>query len=142
MSWLLDTCVLSEYVRARPQAAVIEWLDAQDESRLFVSQLSLAELERGVVKLRQTDKARARKLAQWLARLEKRFAERTLSLDPTTLRIWAQLCGEADAAGQRIAALDAMLMATAQRHGLTVVTRNVADFARYPLVFNPWVRPD
>ena len=142
MSWLLDTCVLSEYVRARPQAAVIEWLDAQDESRLFVSQLSLAELERGVVKLRQTDKARARKLAQWLARLEKRFAERTLSLDPTTLRIWAQLYGEADAAGQRIAALDAMLMATAQRHGLTVVTRNVADFARYALVFNPWVRPD
>lgn len=142
MSWLLDTCVVSEYARKTPAPAVIAWLDAQEEAQLFISQLTLAELERGVVKLQPTEAARARRLGQWLARVEQRFAERTLPLDAATLRVWAQVMAQADAAGQPMAALDGMLMATAQRHGLTLVTRNVRDFARYPSVFNPWVDAD
>lgn len=138
MSWLLDTCVLSEYVLPAPAKPVIAWLDAQQESQLFVSQLSLAEVECGVIKLQAQDATRARRLGQWLSRLEQRFAERTLPLDRSVLRVWSRCCAEADLAGQRLATLDALLMATAQCHGLTVVTRNVRDFARYPLVFNPW----
>ena len=138
MSWLLDTCVLSEWVKRAPQPSVIAWLDAQDETRLFISQLSLAELERGVIKLRAQDAARAQRLGLWLGKLQRRFADRSLPLDATTLRIWAQCSAEADLAGQRIAALDGLLIATAQQHGLTIVTRNVRDFARYGLVFNPW----
>ena len=138
MSWLLDTCVLSEYTRPAPSPTVIQWLDAQQEAQLFVSQLSLAELERGVIKLQAKDASRARRLGQWLSRLEQRFAERTLPLDRSVLRVWSQCCAQADLAGQRLATLDALLMATAQCHGLTVVTRHVRDFARYPLVLNPW----
>ena len=138
MSWLLDTCVLWEYVKREPARDVIAWLDSQAESQLFVSQLSLAELERGVLKLQARDPTRARRLGRWLATLERRFADRTLPLDAATLRVWAQCCAQADLAGQRMAALDAMLMATAQRHGLTIVTRNVRDFARYPQLLNPW----
>ena len=69
MSWLLDTCVLSEYTRPAPSPTVIQWLDAQAEAQLFVSQLSLAELERGVIKLQAKDASRARRLGQWLSRL-------------------------------------------------------------------------
>ena len=141
MTWLLDTCVLSEYVRRMPAPAVIQWLDAQEEAQLFISQLSLAELERGVIKLQAQDAARARRLGQWLSRLEQRFADRTLALDRSVLRVWSQCCAQADLAGQRLATLDALLMATAQCHGLTVVTRNVRDFARYPLLLNPWDAP-
>lgn len=138
MNCLLDTCVLSEYVRKRPAAAVIDWLDAQDEERLFVSQLSLAELERGVVKLAATETGRSRRLGQWLARLEQRFTGRTLPLDAATLRVWARCMAQADLAGRPLPALDGLLMATALCHGLTLVTRDVSDFEPYPHVFNPW----
>ncbi len=141
MTWLLDTCVLSEYVRRTPSPAVIQRLDAQEEAQRFVSQLSLAELERGVIKLRAQDAGRAQRLGQWLSRLELRFAERSLPLDRSVLRVWSQCCAQADLAGQRLATLDALLMATAQCHGLTVVTRHVRDFARYRLVLNPWDAP-
>ena len=138
MSWLLDTCVLSEYVRRAPALQVVSWLDAQPEAQLFVSVASLAELERGVLKLQAQDARRARRLASWLARLEQRFADRTLALDRSTWRVWAQASAQADLAGQRMPTMDALLMANAQCHGLTIVTRNVRDFARYPAVFNPW----
>lgn len=55
MSWLLDTCVLSEYVRKAPAPAVIQWLDEQDETSLFLSVISLGEIEKGILKLRATD---------------------------------------------------------------------------------------
>ena len=138
MSWLLDTCVLSEWTRARPELVVWRWLDDQPESSLFIGQLSLAELERGIFKLQATNPTRAARLTHWADSLEQRFAERVLPLDRPTLRIWADLSAQADLAGRRMATSDSLLMATAQRHGLTVVTRNVSDFARYPNVFNPW----
>lgn len=138
MAWLLDTCVLSEYVRPQPAPAVIAWLDAQVQSQLFISVLSLAQIERGVLKLRARDAAQARRLAQWLARLEQRFSDRTLAMDRSTWRAWSECCALADLAGQRLATMDAMLMATAQIHGLAIATRNTRDFARHPLVFDPW----
>jgi prevent-host-death family protein len=74
----------------------------------------------------------------WLGKVEQRFADRTLPLDTATLRTWAQLTGSAELAGRRLPVLDALLMATAQCHGLTIVTRNVQDSSLFPHVFNPW----
>lgn len=108
------------------------------ESELFISELSLAEIERGVNMLLSKDVTRARRLAQWLAQLGLRFAERSLSLDRATLRIWASSSAQADLAGQRMPSMDALLMATAQKHGLTIVTRNTCDFARYDKLLDPW----
>lgn len=138
MSWLLDTCVLSEYVRKAPAAGVIQWLDEQDETSLFLSVVSLGEIEKGILKLRATDPRRSQKLTAWLGKIEQRFAGRILSLDAATLHAWAQLAASAELTGQRLPVMDGLIMATAQCHGLTVVTRNIADFRFYPQVFDPW----
>ena len=138
MSWLLDPCALSEYVRKTPAPEVIRWLDEQDESSLFISVISLGEIEKGILKLRASDPRRSQKLTAWLGKVEQRFAGRTLALDAAALHVWAQLAATAELSGQPLPVMDGLLMATAQCHGLTVVTRNVQDFTLYPQVFNPW----
>jgi predicted nucleic acid-binding protein len=138
MSWLLDTCVLSEYAKKSPAQKVITWLDEQDETSLFISVISLGEIEKGILKLRSSDPRRSQKLAAWLSKVEQRFAGRILSLDATALHVWAQIAAHAESLGQPLPVMDSLIMSTAQCHGLTVVTRNVQDFALYPRVFNPW----
>jgi predicted nucleic acid-binding protein len=138
MSWLLDTCALSEYARKAPAPQVIAWLDEHDESSLFISVITLGEIEKGILKLRGSDPRRSQKLTDWLGKVEQRFAGRILPLDAAALHVWAQLAAAAELAGQPLPVMDGLLMATAQCHGLTVVTRNVQDFAFYPQVFNPW----
>lgn len=139
MSWLLDTCALSEYVRKAPAPAVIRWLDEQDETSLFISVISLGEIEKGILKLRAADPRRSQKLTAWLGKVEQRFAGRILPLDAAALHVWAQIAATAEMSGQPLPVMDGLLIATAQCHGLTVVTRNVQDFALYPQVFNPWM---
>ena len=138
MSWLLDTCVLSEYVRRAPAPKVIQWLDEQDETSLFLSVISLGEIEKDILKLHATGPRRSQKLTAWLGKIEQRFAGRVLMLDAAALHAWAQLAARAELAGQRLPVMDGLIMATAHCHGLTVVTRNTADFRLYPQVFDPW----
>ena len=138
MNALLDTCVLAEYLKRSPHLGVIEWLDAQPEPCLFISALSLAELEKGIVSLAATDPVRAERLTLWLAKLSQRFADRTLPVDAAVWRVWAQQAAQAARLGHSIAPLQGLLQATAQCHSLTLVTRDVADFAPYPQLFNPW----
>ncbi|MHB8166091.1 MAG: PIN domain-containing protein [Sulfuricella sp.] len=137
MSWLLDTCALFEYAKKAPAPKVIAWLDEQDEASLFISVITLGEIEKGILKLRASDPHRSQKLTAWLGKVEQRFAGRILPLDATALHVWAQIA-HSELAGQPMPVMDSLLMATAQCHGLTVVTRNVQDFALYPQVFNPW----
>ena len=138
MSWLLDTCALSEYAKKTPAPEVIAWLDEQDETSLFISVISLGEIEKGILKLRASDPRRSQKLTAWLGKVEQRFAGRILPLDAAALHVWAQIAAHAELAGQPVPVMDGLLMATAQCHGLTVVTRNAQDFALYPQVLNPW----
>jgi predicted nucleic acid-binding protein len=138
MSWLLDTCALSEYAKKAPATKVISWLDEQDEASLFISVITLGEIEKGILKLRARDPRRSQKLTAWLGKVEQRFAGRILPLDAATLHVWAQIAAHTELAGQPTPVMDSLLMATAQCHGLTVVTRNVQDFAPYPQIFNPW----
>ena len=107
-------------------------------SSLFISVISLGEIEKGILKLRQTDPRRSQKLTAWLGKVEQRFAGRIQPLDAATLHVWAQIAAHSDSSGQPLPVMDGLLMATAQCHGLTVVTRNVQDFVLYPQVFNPW----
>ena len=140
MSWLLDTCALSEYAKKSPAPEVIAWLDEQDETSLFISVITLGEIEKGILKLRKADPRRSQKLTAWLGKVEQRFAGRILPLDAAALHVWAQIAAQAELAGQALPVMDGLLMATAQCHGLTVVTRNVQDFMPYPQVFNPWAQ--
>ena len=138
MSWLLDTCALSEYAKKSPAPEVIAWLDEQDEASLYLSVITIGEIGKGILKLSKTDSRRSQKLITWLSKVEQRFAGRILPLDAATLHVWAQIAAHTELAGQPLPVMDGLLMATAQCHGLTVVTRNVQDFALYPQVFNPW----
>ncbi|OGS99266.1 MAG: recombinase [Gallionellales bacterium RIFCSPLOWO2_12_FULL_59_22] len=138
MSWLLDTCALSEYAKKSPAPKVIAWLDEQDEASLFISVITLGEIEKGILKLRKADPRRSQKLTAWLGKVEQRFAGRILPLDAAALHVWAQIAAHTELSGLSMPVMDGLLMATAQCHGLTVVTRNVQDFAPYPQVFNPW----
>ena len=135
MSWLLDTCALSEYARKAPEPKVIAWLDEQDEASLYISVISLGEIEKGILKLRTSDR---RRITAWLGKVEQRFAGRILPLDAAALHVWAQIAAHLELAGQPLPVMYGLIMATAQCHGLTVVTRNVQDFAAYPQIFNPW----
>jgi predicted nucleic acid-binding protein len=110
---------------------------ARDEQTLFVSAMTLAELHRGIAKLPVS--RRRSDLTTWLEKLEVSFEERVLPFGSFTAKAWATMCARAEAAGSSLAAFDSIIAATAQEHGLTVVTRNVRDFAQTLVpVVNPW----
>lgn len=137
MKYLLDTCLLSELVQPAPHRTVLGWMVARASSDLFVSALTLAELEWGVVSLPPL--RRQSELATWLADVQAGFGQRALPFTRDTAGYWARLCAQAEAAGKPMAAFDSLLAATALEHGLAVVTRNVSDFASAPVVLvNPW----
>lgn len=138
MKYLLDTCLISELVKKEPSAAVLRWLDEQDEQRLFISVLVLGELNKGVAKLAAGDRKQA--LLSWVEHdLAERFEGRIVGLDLETAILWGRMQGEAEKAGEKLPVMDSLIAATAMRNGFTVVTRNVRDLQRCgaPL-FNPW----
>ncbi|MDP1827253.1 MAG: type II toxin-antitoxin system VapC family toxin [Archangium sp.] len=140
MSFLLDTCVVSELTKRRCDPGVVEWMEEQDETRLFVSTVTVGELEKGLVGV--ADPTRRRRLREFLeVDIVERFRERTLQTDEAVWRRWGLLCGRAEDEGAPLPAIDALIAAVAQVHGLTVVTRNEDDFARCDVpVLNPWSR--
>ena len=138
MRYLLDTCVVSELVKPRPEPKVVRWIDAIEEGKLFLSVLTLGELEKGIAKL--PDSPRRDLLREWLEQdLNERFARRILSVDGAVAVVWGRMQGEAESVGTKLPVIDSLLAATAQVHHLTLASRNVADFERCgAAVFNPW----
>lgn len=133
MKYLLDTVVVSEYIRRKPVQSVIDWLDQQDEQDLFLSVLTIAELKKGAYKLangkpESGNQERARKILDWIQTLEQRFQGRILAVDSEVLSAWATMCGAAEAEGRKLPVIDSLLAATAKWHSLSIVTRNVDDF--------------
>ena len=138
MRVLLDTCVLSELRRPKPEPAVRKAVDALSSDDVFVSVLSASEIARGIALLKDSQKKRA--LQTWLQTMERDYADRLLPIDLDTSRIWAELTAAAQNVGRTIPAVDGLIAATALRHGLYVMTRNTADFASSgALLLNPWV---
>lgn len=138
MSFLLDTCFVSELTKRRSDEGVIAWLEEQDEAELFLSTVTVGELEKGLVA--QRDAARQMRLRAFIeVEVIERFRERMLPTDERAWRRWGALCGLAERRGGPVPVLDALIAAVAQVNGLTVVTRNEADFARCEVsVLNPW----
>lgn len=137
MHYLIDTCVLSEFVKPAPSTAVQAWMARQVEESLFMSAISLAELHRGVTRL--PDSHRKQDLAIWLARLEASFGPRILPFTQSTAGCWGNLYAVAEARGQKPSLADSLIAATALEQGLTVATRNEKDFTAMPVVLvNPW----
>jgi toxin FitB len=136
--FLLDTNCISEVIRPRPEPRVVEWMEATDERLLYLSVLTLGEIRRGVAGLTQS--RRRAQLESWLElALPARFADRILDVDAQVADRWGLLTADAKRKGRPLATVDALLAATALHHNLTLVSRNVADFAGTPVaVLNPW----
>ena len=136
--FLLDTNCISEVIRSKPEPRLIDWMRAADESLLYLSVLTLGEIRKGAASLPQSK--RRTYLESWLELdLQVRFSGRILAIDNEVADRWGWLTAEADRKGRPLAAIDGLLAATALRHNLTVVSRNVGDFisARVPIL-NPW----
>jgi predicted nucleic acid-binding protein len=142
MSFLLDTNVVSEWVKVRPDPSVVAWLAAVDEEQVFVSVVTLAELRYGIE--RMTTGSRRNRLAQWLRDdLALRFDGRVLSIDHIVANFWGKVVARSESAGRPIGAMDAFIAATAEAYSLTLVTRNASDFeASIKAIINPWANED
>jgi predicted nucleic acid-binding protein len=137
VSYLLDTCLLSELWRPAPHPGVVAWLAAVSEDDLHLSALTLGELRRGLAQL-PPGKKRDR-LARDQQLLRNRFSDRVLPVSTEVAERWGELSAEARRAGRDLHVVDGLLAATALVAGLTLVTRNVADFSvtQVPLL-DPW----
>jgi predicted nucleic acid-binding protein len=139
VKYLLDTCVLSEYVKKKPNYQVVNWADNQDELGLFISILSIAELKKGIIRIKDSQPNRHKKLENWLQKLEQRFTNRILPLTENILNTWAVICGESEAKGKNLPIIDSLIAATAYEHDLIIVTRNISDFTFSSVrIFSPW----
>ena len=138
--WLLDTNVLSELARPRPEPRVIDWLSSLPADRSFVSVLTLAEIDQGIEALPAND-GRQERYQRFRSHVEAQFTGRILSLDDETVRAWGALSGQYRRTfGGKAPVIDALLAATAQRRRLHVATRNVSDMRRLGgSAFDPWV---
>jgi len=138
VSFLLDTNVVSEWVKPRPDRGVIGWLAETDEDHVFISVVTLAELRHGIERL--TGSARRRRLNEWLQEeLPRRFEGRVLPVDRAIADSWGRVVARSEAVGRPVGVMDAFIAATAQTRDLTLVTRNVADFeAVVNDIVNPW----
>lgn len=138
MSFLLDTNVISEWVKPAPNPRVTQWLDEVDEDQVFLSVASLAEIRRGI-ELMEPGRRRDR-LTAWLAgELLTRFEGRILDIDRRIAEAWGAVMARGQKAGLNLGSMDAFFAATAEVHRMTLVTRNVGHFEKLgaPL-FNPW----
>jgi toxin FitB len=138
VSYLIDTNVISELVRPKPDAAVLDWFSRTPDEALFLSALTLGEIRKGVEKLTSPDEAwRREKMRLWLEHdLRDWFGPRILPIGPDVADHWGRLLAQA---GRPVPAIDSLLAATALHHNLRFVTRNTRDFDYAGLeVINPW----
>jgi toxin FitB len=128
VSYLIDTNVISELVRPKPDVAVLEWFASTPDDALFLSVLTLGEIRKGVEKLTSAEDTQ-HDLRDW-------FGPRILPIGPDVADHWGRLLARA---GRPVPAIDSLLAATALHHDLRLVTRNIKDFDYAGLeVINPW----
>ena len=131
--YLLDTNVISELRKPKPHGGVVKWVRGLREEQLFLSVVTLGELQRGIERTRQQDPAKARQIEQWVDELEN--SVNVLDMDSRCFREWARLMEGKP--GQLLE--DGMIAATARVHGLQVATRNEKDFVLLNVeTFNPF----
>ena len=139
MNHLLDTCVVSELIKAQSDKNVIDWIETIEEEHLFLSVLTLGEIEKGIAKLPLS--LRKSNLKTWLEQdLVLRFENRILNITPEIARYWGNLQGEQEKQGKPMPIIDGLIATTALVHDLTLVTRNVSDVESSGVfILNMWL---
>jgi toxin FitB len=137
--FLLDTNVISEILRPRPDPRVELWFESTEEELLVLSVLTIGEIRKGIAIL--GDAARKTTLETWLTgNLMVRFAGRILPIDETVAALWGQVIGSLAKQGFRVPVIDGLLASTALHHNLTLVTRNTRDVAPTGVaLLDPWM---
>ncbi len=138
MNYLLDTNIISEIRKSDASPKVVEWISQMQEDRLYLSIVTLGEIQKGITKLPQSKKKT--KLQVWLNDvLPRRFTGRILSIGVDTMLEWGNLLGEAENKGMPLPVVDALIAAIAIEHNLVVVTRNTDDYKMMPVkLLNPY----
>lgn len=136
--YLLDTNVISELRRPRPEARVVAFVAAQPLESLHISAVTLAEIRFGIERV--TDASKRAELSHWLGnRVRPMFEDRILPVSEDVMLAWRLLVEEGRKAGHTFSQPDLIIAATAVRHGMTVVSRDIGEFARARVpFFNPW----
>ena len=139
MKYLLDTCVISEIIKPKPDKNVISWVQDQDESCLYLSVLTFGEIEKGIEKAQ--DKPRKRKLQLWVEQdLKQRFINRIIAIDLDISVRWGAIQGQAELVGKPMPVIDGLIAVSGLVHDCVVVTRNIADMEQSSVeLLNPWL---
>lgn len=137
MRVLLDTCVLSELYKQSPMESVKNALETIDDNQLYISVITIGELSKGILLL--PNSKRKSDLQNWFNQIEKNYSTRILSIDTETASIWGEITANAQKDGFILGTADGLIAATAIRHGLHLMTRNIKDFDfTKVLTVNPW----
>lgn len=138
MIYLLDTCVVSEFVKTEPSENLVRWLRSTDDLLMGISVITLGEIQNGISRL--DDGSRKRRFQKWLTyELIPRFENRILSISMDDAMKWGELMGKAKRKGTSLPSTDTLIAATAMNRHMTVVTRNTKDFERIGVpTHNPW----
>lgn len=138
MNYLLDTCLISELAKSKPDEKVVDWVLSENEAGFYVSILTFGELHKGIEKLPESKKKD--ELRSWIEdELKNRFQNRIIDIDMRVSILWGKIQCIAEKKGNPIPAIDSLIAATALAHDLTVVTRNVSDMEQSGVrLLNPW----
>ena len=137
MNYLLDTCVISETARPRPDDRVMAWLDSVEEDALFVPAVAFGELRKGVE--RRDDGAKKIALTKWLDDCYRIYGDRIVPFDYGVADLWGRLVADLQKRGKTPPVIDSQIAATALCHGMTLVTRNVRDMTDFAVqLINPF----
>ena len=138
MNYILDTCIVSELVKRQPSAVVVGWLSSIPVQDLFISAVTLGEIQKGISKLASND-PRIPPLETWLAEIQRDYSGRVVAFDESAAILWGRISGENSRKGRTLPVADSQIAATALASGMTLVTRNVPDMAGMGVpIFNPF----
>jgi len=138
LKYLLDTCVISELIKKEKNNKVVKWIKKRRESSLFISVLTVGEIQKGISKL--PDSHKKEYLKTWIDNdLKKRFAGRILEITEEIATSWGEIQAKSEIEGKKMPAIDSLIAATAIKNNLTVVTRNEKDIENSGCKsINPW----
>lgn len=138
MKFLLDTCIISELIKSKPNKRVVSWIRKHDEENYYLSVLTLGEIQKGIEKVQDIE--RKKTLHLWVEHdLRERFRNKILAIDTKVAMIWGQIQGKAETLGKPMPTLDGLIAATALAYNLMVATRNISDMKQSGVaLINPW----
>ena len=138
MNYLMDTCVISEIIKPKPSSKVIKWLRSCQDENLFLSSLTIGEIQKGISKL--PDSRKRNKLQEWMdTELIQRFDKRVLVIDIKVAQKWGEIQASSEITGSKMPVTDSFIAATGLVYDMTVVTRDTSGREKSGArLFNPW----